>query len=266
MAVQLTQYSVRLPGATHSQRQSITPEYGDIVWNSDNKAYEMYHELSDSSGNGENWHAVGGGNLVAHRKVYGSWSTLDLNWTPRYLSYDVYMLTNDITNNTGGIWLRVFNNGSLVDDSEYGYVNAWGCSNDGADGASNNYWYSSIWETVGDRSRTNYRTQANGESHNLAIIRISGAVPSANSQNRPVFRCLSHCRSPNGTVHSQGYGEVNLANAPDALGGNSNGEVYKIDGLRFGSHEGSIRGGTGCSTIISVFGVGGYEESESVNY
>lgn len=265
MATELRQYSVRLPQITHSNRGNISPEPGDIIYNSDNKSYEMYHELSTNGGNGEGWHAVGGGNLVAHRKVYGSWSTLDLNWTPGYLSYDVYMLTNDVTSQ-GGIWLRVYNNGQLIDDSEYGYVNAWGCSNDGADFASNNYWYSSIWETVGDRSRTNYRTQANGESHNLAKIRISGGLPSSNSQSRPVFRCLSTCRTPNGVLHSHGWGEVNLGRQRNALGGGANGEVYNIDGLRFGSHEGSVRGGTGCSTIISVFGVSGYEESESVNY
>ena len=245
----LGQYHIDLgTGGTRNNRPS--DQTGRLFYNADNtnKAYETYYDIAS----GDGWYAAGGANIVAHIKTGSQWSSLDVTWSKRYMMYDIFMVSTDLTSGNNGLGMRIRNDGTWYTDNRYGASQNWWCSNDGGAQATHNFNYNSYFP-VTQYEDASYRSQANGETGHLIWLRLSSGLPSNLTSNRFTGHGFYSTRAAPGVIG----GEFNMSfNASNSRTGSNGQTTYPIDGIRFFTlNGGAMRGGTGTGTIITVYGL-----------
>jgi hypothetical protein len=148
------------------------------------------------------------------------------------------------------------------------YSDNWSCANDGVDGSGlnynivnsngGNYFPISNWTT--QDAGTGYWSQANGESHQDAFIRIYGSLPSGFTSNHISYEGTYAHMAPLGSTHARFGGVIINMTVGTATNGQS---YYPVTGIRIGYLDGYTAPSiSGPNAIITVYGLTGTEERE----
>jgi len=260
MATKLNQYHIDLPQGTRGERP--TGAEGRIRYNTTSKQVEAYY----NNDNTDMWAGLGQMTLISRLKTTAQWGTVSVTWDPnvhRYHLYRVDLLTMDSTSNYGRIYCRLHDNNSAPESGNvYAYAQQWWSANDGYDGCDVNFNRSSYWSVIGDgdSSNSSYGNQANGESYVMSTMFIGGGMPMNTTMNCWQMLGTSSYRAGNGDSGAVHTGDF----IPSTYVTGENGQrYYNIRGITFGSQTRDVRGRSGVSTTIMVYGMHGFEEREA---
>jgi hypothetical protein len=262
----LGEHALQLPAST--TRPSGSP--GQIRYNNTTQVFESYQTPYTGTAG---WRGLGGKQLIARSVRSDAWNTFDVTWGhsgPRYLGYEIYIHMVDCATDRSRLYAQVFDvNGTLFQTSQkYTYVDNWAAANDGVDGAGQNfnivngtastYFPISNWTT--QDGGTGYWSQANGESHQDAFIRIYNSLPSGFTSDHICFEGTYCHMAPLGSTQARFGGVIfNMTQ-----GTATNGQLYyPVTGIRVGYLDGYTAPSiTGVNAIITVYGLTGTEERD----
>ena len=248
---------------------------GQIRYNNTTQVFEQYHTPYTGTAN---WYGLGGKQLIARGARSDAWNTFDVTWGhsgPRYLGYEIYIHQCDPATDRSRLYAQVFDvDGNVFSPSapsastSYMYSDNWSCANDGVDGSGlnynivnsngGNYFPISNWTT--QDAGTGYWSQANGESHQDAFIRIYGSLPSGFTSNHISYEGTYAHMAPLGSTHARFGGVIINMTVGTATNGQS---YYPVTGIRIGYLDGYTAPSiTGPNAIITVYGLTGTEERE----
>ena len=252
---------VILAEGNRSQRPNAGPDGEDrrriLRYNSETRTHETYYQFSDSgSGSRDGWYAIGGHQMVYHMSNRtGAWNSWDARWGTTYhgadyFGYKFYITTSD-PNGADRFWLRYWRSDNNLSTNGYYFSGEWWHSNDG--GSRQNSQNDSYWPitVVNDNS---YRMQANGEGT------YQGEFFMSNTPTGTHERWNNFCNYNYWSQQECGTGWQGC----QWNGATYSGTGVPISGMRIGHHDGnSVRAvSSGTNTIITVFGIGGYEAKE----
>jgi hypothetical protein len=257
-----------LPAGTQAQRPA-SPASGMIRFNTSNDTPEIYHNLGDGT---DTFYSLGGRVLIARQTRSDAWNTTDVTWSingPRYLGYEIEVTLVDANTNQARMYMQVHTPAGVQTGGIYGYTDSWSAGNDGGDIAGTNYnsatsaYGSQIpisnWNSVD----AGYWSQANGESHQCAKVKLYPGLPSGITSNRWNFTGeYVHDTASYGVTGAVFRGQINLDINATTTATNGSG-YYPIVGVRVGFLDGYTSrpaGSPGISSIITVYGVTGLEE------
>ncbi len=244
-----------------SQRPNAGPDGEDrrriLRYNSETRTHETYYQFSDSgSGSRDGWYAIGGYQMVYHMSNRtGAWNSWDARWGTTYhgadyFGYKYYITTSD-PNGNDRFWLRYWRSDNNLSTNGYYFSGEWWHSNDGGrrqNSQNDSYWPITV---VNDNS---YRMQANAEGT------YQGEFFMSNTPTGTHERWNSFCNYNYWSQQECGTGWQGC----QWNGATFSGTGVPISGIRIGHHDGnSVRAvSSGTNTIITVFGVAGYEAKE----
>ena len=185
----------------------------------------------------------------------GAWNSWDARWGTTYhgadyFGYKFYITTSD-PNGNDRFWLRYWRGDNNLSTNGYYWSGEWWHSNDG--GSRQNSQNDSYWPiTVVNNS--SYRMQANGEGT------YQGEIFMSNTPTGTHERWNNFCNYNYWSQQECGTGWQGC----QWNGATYSGTGVPISGMRIGHHDGSsVRAvSSGTNTIITVFGIGGFEAKE----
>ena len=249
---------------TRSQRPGSPQNMANMRYNTTDDVLENYMK-NNGEGSQAGWHAVGGRQMIAHRTIQESVSSVDIRWgqassnaRQKYWGYEIHF--SFFENNSSDTywylrWWDAANN--LSSSGNYYYNMELYASNDGQYGGNQNgsgQIYLNSWST--------YRGAANGESHHSFTMWMHNN-PHDNSGHY-----WSYHWNGGGAQIQEGGGGANITGGGGWNGGSNspqNGSVYPIRGFRLYYNPSSRNVGQGIHSNITVFGIAGYEGDQYPN-
>jgi hypothetical protein len=270
----LGENALEVPQSARTNRP--TGAVGVIRYDTNNRSLEGFYNPTGAN----TWGAIGGATLIARATRSDAWNSFDLIWdfqsdSPKYSMYEVFFLTTDPPTNQSRYYCQVFYSGGNLwnnsGGSGYTYNDNWAASNDGADGAGQNFnninsnCSGSIPISNWNAADSGYWTTADGESHIGVSMRFYNSIPTAFTNNLLPFEgSYVHRTYLYGSTQARFGGMVH--NLSTAVTANQNQPFYPITGLRFGLLDGytarAAVGSGSINTIVTVYGLTGTEERE----
>lgn len=250
---------------TRSQRPSNpSGAMSNMRYNTTDDYLENYF-YNGGEGSQTGWHAVGGRQLIAHRTVQESVSSIDIRWgqaatntRQKYWGYEIHFSFFENNSNDTYWYLRWWDGqNSLSQGGNYYYNMELWASNDGNFGGNQNGGseiFLNSWST--------YRGTANGESHHSFVMWMH------NCPHNSSGHYWSYHWKGGGSQIQEGGGGGNITGGGGWNGGNSspqNGNVFPIRGFRLYYNPSSRNVSQGINTNISVFGISGFEGEQYNN-
>ncbi|ADO99203.1 hypothetical protein Np050604_101 [Cyanophage S-RIM44] len=241
-----------------SERPTAAPNV--IRWNTSTEVLETYFPFSTNQSD-PGWVAVGGRNLLARVIRSDAWSSCDIRWgqadsrNSKYYGYEIEATFFEPSSANRNMYARWIRGDSSVDTgNNYRWSYEWIHSNDGI---SRHNARPTTYFPISTSNNGSYQLRSNGEATLRTSIKMSNC-PNSSAAERWSF-----------TVHSGGDSEQDgfymvgggVWRCPYRRDNNA----YPLNGIRFYLSGGTMRGTTGPNTIISVFGISGYE-TENMGY
>lgn len=268
-ATQLGENALTVANQGSSSRPG-TPTTGMIRYNADNYNLEAYYNPVGANC----WAGVGGQELICRATSNSAWNVIDVNWgfsLSRYAIYKVEATFTDPAQASSRLYCQFFGPDGTISGANpsFQYVDNWGASNDGADGAGTNYnninatmqtyfpvtnWYS---------TDSGYWWIADGESQLGVQMTIYNSLPTGYTNNLVATNGTYVHRTNSYGTTSGTFGSMWHCNATSATATKGGATVYPVTGIRFGFLDGyTIRSLTGVNALITVYGLTGTEERD----